>query len=87
MASTWSCSVRRELLGCEAREQGAGFAFDYRHHTDGVISAAIGQLNASPRSSILLFKAHTAGPKTREWIGEGRIANIFTLRDFRDALA
>ena len=45
-ASTWSCSVRRELLGCEAREQGAGFAFDYRHHTDGVISAAIGQLNA-----------------------------------------
>ena len=86
-ASTWSYNVCRELLAREAAATGARFTFDYCLHTDKAIASVLEEYAASPSGRILLLKAHQPGPNTRQWIGQGKIANVFTLRDPRDALA
>jgi hypothetical protein len=86
-ASTWSYNVCREL-SLRSQIRGSEVThYGYSNQTDETIRewAAI----EKKRGIIVrgVMKAHVIAPGTRRLIARGKIANVFTIRDPRDAMS
>ena len=86
-ASTWSYNVCRELAVRAATRRSEALALGYSNDTDLTLA---GWLRQAREQNLVLrgvMKAHVIGPRTRAAIARGRVGNVFTIRDPRDAMA
>ena len=86
-ASTWSYNVCRELAVRAATRRSEALALGFSNDTDRTLAGWLRQ--ARERDLVMrgVMKAHVIGPRTRAGIARGRVGNVFTIRDPRDAMA
>ncbi len=85
-ASTWSYNVCRELFQRTLDPAKVTFVATYAGDTDKMLEELARETHGG-KPRVALIKAHDLGPATLTGIRAGRIRNVYTVRDPRDALA
>lgn len=86
-ASTWSYNVCRELVLRTQDPAREAAAFTYANDTDALLASWVKAEQQQERLLRAVMKAHLVGPRTRKLIDAGKLRNVFTIRDPRDAMA
>lgn len=86
-ASTWSYHVCRQLLARTIDPKKALLSAGYVEDTDASLRAFSERRAQRRRPEVAVLKSHEIGPLTMAAIARGKVRNVYTLRDPRDALA
>ena len=85
--STWSYNVCKIFGGRVAENRKFNFHSDFAYDIDSLIQK-MSKKAARTKSNIFgVVKAHDVGMRTKKKISEGKIKNIYTIRDPRDCFA
>ncbi len=85
-ASTWSYNVCRVLAHGTLDAEREVFFSGYSDETDKTLCDWLTDKRLNGRSVRGVLKSHQVGDQTRQAIARGKIANVFTIRDPRDAM-